>query len=71
MYYLVEITKYNNETADAYGVYAYDTLDGAVAAYHQKLRGAIVNETYASELCMIINGLGAVQRYEYWERNAE
>ena len=71
MYYLIEITKYNNETADGYGVYPYETLDAAVAAYHGKLRGAIVNETYASELCMIINGIGAVQRYEYWERAGE
>lgn len=71
MFYLIEITKYNNGTADGYGVYSYATLDEAVAAYHGKLRGAIVNETYASELCMIINGIGAVQRYEYWERSAE
>lgn len=46
-------------------------MDEAVAAYHGKLRGAIVNDIYASELCMIANGIGAVQRYEYWERKTE
>lgn len=68
MYYLLEITTYNNGTKDAYGVYAHETLDGATAAFHQKLAGAIRNESYASELCLIIDGHGAVQRHEYWER---
>lgn len=70
MYYLIEITKYNNGTADAYAVYAQQTLDDANAAFHQKMAGAIRNANYASEMCMIISAQGAVQRYEYWEREA-
>lgn len=68
MYYLVEITNYEDNTPEAKAIYSYETHDDALAAFFQKMRGAIVNSNYASELCMIIDGRGAVQRYEYWER---
>lgn len=68
MYYLIEITTYVDGTKDAYGVYNYGTQDEATAAFHQKMAGAIRNENYASELCMIIDGQGATQRHEYWAR---
>lgn len=70
MYYLIEITTYNNGTAAAYAVYAYDTKDGAVAAFHQKLSGAMKNVNYASELCMVSDGVGVVYKNEYWQRQA-
>ena len=68
MFYVIEITTYNNGTADAYGVYAKSTLDSAIATFHQKMAGAINNSTYASELCMVIDGHGITQRTEYYER---
>lgn len=68
MFYVIEISTYNNETPTAKAVYGYETHDEALATFYQKMRGAIVNDTYASELCMIINERGSVQRYEYWER---
>lgn len=71
MYYLIEITTYNNGTPIGKGVYNYTSQDDALAAFYGKLRGAIVNETYASELCIIINEIGAVQRQEYWQRTSE
>lgn len=71
MFYLIEITTYNNGTADAYGVYAKSTLDAATATFHQKMAGAINNTTYASEMCMIISETGATMRFERWERAAE
>ena len=70
MYYLIEITNYNNSTPTAKGIYSHNTLDAATAAFHQKMAGAINNATYASELCMIIDEIGAVQRYEFWARSA-
>lgn len=70
MYYLIEITNYNNSTPTAKGVYSHNTLDAATAAFHQKMAGAINNPTYASELCIIINDKGATLRFEYWERSA-
>lgn len=68
MFYLVEITKYNNGTADAYAVYAYDTRDDALASFFGKMRGAIVNPSYASELCMVVDSFGAIHRSEFWKR---
>ncbi len=70
MYYLIEITTYSNGTPTAKGVYTHDSADAAAAAFHQKMAGAISNAAYASELCIIIDGRGAVQRYEFWERGA-
>lgn len=68
MYYLVEITTYNNGTKDAFGVYAHETEDGAVAAYHQKLAGAMKNENYQSEMCLVIDSNGVVRKFEKWTR---
>lgn len=68
MYYLVEITTYVNSTPDAYAVYAHDSMDGAVAAFHQKMSGAMRNENYASELCIVIDGMGDMYKKEYWVR---
>lgn len=68
MYYLIEITTYNDSTPTGKAIYGYETHDEALAAYFGKMRGAIINANYTSELCMIINEQGAVQRYEYWVR---
>lgn len=68
MFYLIEITTYNDSTPTGKAVYGYETHDETLATFFQKMRGAIVNPNYASELCMIINEQGAVQRYEYWVR---
>ena len=68
MYYLIEISTYTDSTPTARAIYGYDNPDEATAAFFGKMRGAIVNSSYASELCMIIDERGAVQRYEYWER---
>lgn len=58
-YYLIEITNYNSETPTAKGVYSYDNLNAATAAFHQKMAGAINNASYANELCIIIDEIGA------------
>ena len=68
MYYVIEITTYNNGTADAYGVYAKQTIDSAIATFHQKMSGAMRNENYASELCIVIDSFGATRRSEHWVR---
>ena len=68
MYYLIEITTYNNGTPTAKGVYSYESTNSAIAAFHQKMAGAINNATYETEMCMIIDAVGSVQRYEYWAR---
>lgn len=68
MFYVLEISTYNNDTPTAKAVYSYETHDEALATFYQKMRGAIVNNTYASELCIIFNDHGLQLRNEYWER---
>lgn len=68
MYYLVEITTYTTTTPTAKAIYSYTSHDEALAAFFQKMRGAIVNAEYATELCMIVDTFGAVVRHEFWER---
>ena len=63
-FFLIEITTYNDGKNDAKGVYDYATLDEAVANFHSKMGEAMKNETYASELLMIINSEGGVHKIE-------
>ena len=55
-YYVMEITTYNDGTAEAKGVYAYDTQDEAIANYHSKMGGAMKNAKYESELITVTAG---------------
>lgn len=66
-YYVIEITKYNDGTKDAYGVYAKDTETDAVALFHQKLASAMKAENISFELCQVINDYGVVVKTEYYE----
>lgn len=66
-YYVIEITKYNDETKDAYGVYAKDSESEAVQVFHQKLSGAMKATNVAFELCQVINDYGVVVKTEYYE----
>jgi len=67
-YYLLEVTTYNNGTADAKGVYQYDDKDTAIANFHSKMGGAMKNENYASELVVVITESGETVKREYWVR---
>ena len=66
-YYVIEITKYNDGTKDAYGVYAKDSETEAVQLFHQKLSGAMKAENISFELCQVINDYGVVVKTEYYE----
>lgn len=68
MFYVIEVTKYNNGSSDAYAIYPKETMDAAEEMWHLKLYGAIHNETYADELCMVVDSNGAVMRHEHWVR---
>ena len=61
MFYLV--TMQNGETQI---VYAYQSLDEAVAAFHSELayRGEGRNKT----VCVILNSIGELVKREYWVR---
>lgn len=66
-YYIIEITKYNDGTKDAYGVYAKDSETEAVQLFHQKLSGAMKASNISFELCQVINDYGVVVKTEYYE----
>lgn len=67
-YYVVEITKYNDGTKDAYGVYAKDTQTEALQLFHQKMASAMKATNYAFELVHVINEYGVVIKSETFER---
>lgn len=69
MFYLIEVTSYNNGTEEAKAIYSYQTEDEAVAKWHSKMGGAMSNETYETELLIVVDSVGTVIRSDYWQRN--
>ena len=67
-YYVIEITKYNDGTKDAYGVYAKDSETEAIQLYHQKMASAMNAGKVSQELIHVINDYGVVIKSEYFER---
>jgi hypothetical protein len=70
-YYVVEVTKYADGTADSKSIYTYDDETEAVATFHQKMGGAMKNANYAFELVQVINDYGVVIESKYFERKVE
>lgn len=68
MFYLVEVTEYMNETPSAKAVYSYESQDEAIARFHQKMGGAMLNENYATELLVVMNSTGKTVKTEYYAR---
>ena len=66
-YYLIEIAEGNTKVAGK-AIYEYDTKDKALAMYHKKLGTAYDSDLYTSELVMVINETGFVERSEKWVR---
>lgn len=70
MFYLIEISKQKDkETSKA--IYSYEDRDMAIGTFHQKLGGAMRNDTFLNEMAMVIDDRGSVQAYNYWEREIE
>lgn len=70
-YYVIEVTKYADGTADSKAIYAYDSETEAVATFHQRMGGAMKNTNYAFELVQVINDYGVVIESKYFERKTE
>lgn len=70
-FYLVEVTKYVDGTADAKAIYTYDTETEAIANFHSKMGGAMKNANYAFEMLHVISDYGVVVKTEYFERAVE
>ena len=70
-YYVIEITKYADGTADSKAIYTYDDEVEAVATFHQKMGGAMKNANYSFELVQVINEYGVTIESKYFERKTE
>ena len=66
MYFLIEITRTQSETAKA--IWEKGSIDEAMMALFQGMASAIANINVQSAMFMVIDKTGAIQRYEYWER---
>lgn len=69
-YYLFEATSYNSGEKDSIGVYTYDNPEEAVANFHSKMGVAMKNQTYASELLVVLNSDGLICKIEKFVRKA-
>ena len=67
-YYVIEITKYNDGSKDAYGVYAKDSEMEAVQLFHQKMASAMNAQKISFELVQVINEYGVISKSEYFQR---
>lgn len=70
-YYIIEITKYVDGTADGKAIYSYDSELEALATFYSKMGGAMKNTNYAFELLQVINEYGVVIESKYFERKAK
>lgn len=43
----------------------------AIGTFHQKLGGAMRNDTFLTEMAMVIDERGGLQTYDYWYKEIE
>lgn len=63
MFYVVEISTGDAQIAGK-SVYQYDTIEAAVATFHSKLGAAMKSPLFETELCLVIEDNGSVNRSE-------
>lgn len=57
-FYLFEAASYQDGSKDSLGVYTYDALNPAKAAFYSKMGGAMKNSNYKSELLSVMDEEG-------------
>lgn len=70
MFYVVEISTGDAKVAGK-SVYQYQTLDEAVGTFHSKLGAAMKSDLFETELCLVIEDNGSVNRSEKYIRPQE
>lgn len=68
MYYLTEITTTDKISK---AVYQYETLDEAKANYHTKMGNQMKSAACKDELCVVIDGAGAVHVSDHYVKPVE
>lgn len=66
-YFVVEISEGDAKIAGK-GIYEYATERDAIASFHQKLATAMRSDLYTSDLVMVIDNYGSVQKREYYSK---
>lgn len=63
MFYIIEVSTGDSRIAGK-AIYDRETLEKAVALFHQKLATAMNSDLYTSQLCVVMDSHGAVHRSE-------
>lgn len=72
MYYAITIQKFKNTDPDASSMLGYTSLQAAESACFSALASAsAANSAVRQCVCIVINGEGAVHRYEKYEEPAQ
>lgn len=69
MFYVVEISTGDAKVAGK-SVYQYQTRDEAVATFHSKLGAAMKSDLFETELVLVIEDNGSVERVEKYIKAA-
>lgn len=69
MFYVVEISTGDAQIAGK-AVYQYNTRDEAVATFHSKLGAAMKSDLFETELVLVIEDNGSVERVEKYIKAA-
>ena len=68
-YYLISI-QYVNDGTNPCSIFAYDSREGALGAYHSTLASNYNNPNLIQFLCMVIDENGMVIRQEYYKEES-
>lgn len=66
-YYLLEIAEGDSKIAGP-GVYTYEDLTSAIAAFHKKMGTAMGSELYTADLILVVDENGAISKIEKFTR---
>lgn len=64
-YYVIEISTGDSKIAGK-AIYEYATRNEAIASFHKKLGVAMSSDLYETDLVMVINGAGGVEKSELY-----
>lgn len=70
MFYFIEVQNLNDGTL-AQAIYAKDSLNEAIAAFHSSLAYAAQSTNVDKCLCVVMNDRGLIYYNELWEKNLE
>ena len=70
-YYVMRVKYLKDGTTKKSEVMEYDSRERAIAKFHSNLGTDMVDETLQGSMCVVINGMGGMEKTEYWEAVAE